>query len=293
MPMHVKAQLTVAPRHLLARAVSGCVLAVGLASIGGCASPFFYTRVVHHEETRYVRLDARYGKGQDGVALRFAHPVISREEEWSRLLERISVKPRKKFVLFAGAQASPSPAFTETERQYLAKHLSAAFAQARPDEWVVFYLSRPREPGITEVSSGGFFVEGESLHLVLSNYRQPISMPFIQQRIWEDPLRPAGDTFYELVPLSDQTVRSERRSDLTQSLLGEVSVLVSDQSVLSARAQDTSAPGRFVESEKKPDHRGETTGIEDQLRSLRRFFEEGLITEEDYRQKRWKLLEQL
>lgn len=291
--MHVKPQLTVIPRHPLAIAVSGCVLALGLASIGGCASPFFYTRIVHQEETRYVRLDARYGKGQDGMALRFAHPVTSREQEWSRVLERISVKPRKKFLLFVAAQDSPSLAFNEMDRQYLAKYLSEAFARARPDEWVVFYLRQPRESGITEVSSGGFFVEEGLLHFVLANYRQQVSMPFIEQRIWEDPLRPAGDAFYELVPQSDQTIQSERRSDLTQSLLGEVSVLVLDQSTLSAREQETLAPGSIVQSGRKSGHRRETAGVGDQLRTLRKFFEEGLITEEEYRQKRLKLLEEL
>ena len=291
--MHVKPQLTVVPQHPVAIAVSGCVLALGLVVIGGCASPFSYTRAVHQEETRYVRLDARYGKGQDGMTLRFAHPVTSHEQAWSRVLEQIVIKPRKAFLLFVAAQDNPSLAFNEIDRQYLAKYLSAAFARARPDEWVVFYLSQPREPGITEVSSGGFFVEGGLLHFVLANYRQPVSMPFIQQRIWEDPLRPTGDTYYELVPQRDQTIRTERRSDLTQSLFGEVSVLVIDQSALSAREQDTLAPGSIVQSGKEPGHREETAGMEVQLRTLRRFFEEGLITEEDYRQTRQKLLEQL
>ncbi|MGH7146496.1 MAG: SHOCT domain-containing protein [Nitrospiraceae bacterium] len=291
--MHVKPQLTIDPQHPLTRAVSGCVFALGLVMIGGCASPFSYTRAVHQEETRFVRLDARYGKGQDGMALRFAHPLTSREQAWSGVLEQIVVKPRKAFLSFVAAQDSPSLAFNEIDRQYLAKYLSEAFARARPDEWVVFYLSRSREPGIIEVSSGGFFVEGGWLHLVLANYRQPVSMPFIQQRIWEEPLRPVGDVFYELVPQRDQTVRTERRSDLTQSLLGEVSVLVLDQSAVSAKAQNTVAPGSIVQSGKKPGRQEETAGVEDQLRRLRRLFEEGLITEDDYRQKRQKLLEQL
>ena len=260
--------------------------------IGGCVGPFSYTRMVHHdEETRYVQLDARYGTGQDGMALRFAHPVTSREQEWVRVLGQISVKPRKKFLSFVGTQESPTPAFNEMDSRYLAKYLGEAFARARPDEWVVFYLSQPREAGVTEVSSGGFFVEEGRLHLVLSNYRQPVSMPYIRQRMWDAPLRPAGDIFYELVAHSGQTVGIERRPDLTQSLWKEVLVLAWNQSVLSAKAWDTVAPGS-IESGKKPG-REEIADVEDQLRTLRRFFEEGLITEEDYRRKRWKLLEHL
>lgn len=239
-----------------------------------------------------MRLDARDGMGQDGTAWGFAHPVNSREQEWSRVLEHISVKPRKGFFSLIGAEDRPFPAFNDMDGQYLARYLSEAFARARPDEWVVFYLSQPRGPDLTEVSSGGFFVKGKWLHLVLSNYRQPVSMPFIRLRIWEDPLRPAGDSFYELVPLIDQRVRTERRPDLTQSLLREVSVLISDQRVISASPQDIPAPGTIAQPGEKPDQE-KTAGIEDQLRTLRRFFEEGLITEEDYRYKRQKLLERL
>lgn len=269
------------------------IMALVLAStaVYGCARPFLYSRTTHEGKDRYVKLGARYGYGQNGVAPRFAHPVTLSETEWAGILDEVYVKPRKSFLSTGSERAGPSLAFNENDRRYLARYLAEAFLKARPDELVVFYLSQPREPGVTEIASGGLFVEGRQIHLVIANYRQPVSMSFIEQRIWNDPLRPVGDTLYDIIPQSYQTLRTGRLWDLTQSLFGQVSELIIDHRASLAFPHETSATSGPVRLESRTDHE-EGTKLEDQLRTLQRLREQGLITEEEYRLKRQSLLDQ-
>jgi hypothetical protein len=260
--------------------VSLATLVLGAIALSGCSKPYLFTRTINEEESRYVRCQARYGAGQDGAALKFAHPVALGEPEWARLLDHIVIQEQKKFLAPGTAQPAPRSAFDEDEKRYLVKHLAEGFQKARPDEWVVFYLSHPREPGVIEIDSGGFFIEGERLHLIVANYRQPVSMAFIREQIWNDPLRPAGDSYYDVIPQNNQTLQTVRRTDLTQSLLTQVSDLSIDYS--GQLYDDVGGKGEAVGS-----------SIQDSLRILRQLRDQGLISEEQFRMKQERLLERL
>ena len=258
-------------------AVKVAAYVLAAVSLSSCSQPYLVMRTINEEENRYVRFQARYGEGQDSLALKFAHPVILGESEWGQLLTNVMIQEQKKFLSLGAGQPVLRPAFDHDQRRYLAKHLAEGFQKARPDEWVVFYLSRPRESGIVEIDSGGFFVEGERLHLILANYRQPVSMTFIREQIWSDPLRPAGDGFYDIVPQHDQTLQKVRRKDLTQSFLKQVPDLSIDYTAqLHSDVGDGAAAG---------------SSIEDRLRILKRLRDEGVISEEQFRLKQDRLLE--
>jgi hypothetical protein len=64
-------------------------------------------------------------------------------------------------------------AFDENMIAFLAPLLSLGLGQATSEEVITFYLSKDRSGGRREVTSGGLFVEGEELHLLLANYRSP------------------------------------------------------------------------------------------------------------------------
>lgn len=253
---------------------------LGAMALWSCSQPYLFIRTINEEESRYVRFQARYGEGQDGVALKFSHPMVLGESKWGHLLDHIVIQEQKKLLAPGATQPAPRPAFNEDEKRYLAKHLAEGFQKARPDEWVVFYLSHPREPGVVEIDSGGFFVEGERLHLIVANYRQPVSMAFIREQIWDNPLRPAGDSFYDVIPQDHQTLQTVRRKDLTQSLLKRVSDLSIDYSA--QLNDDVSGDGVAVGG-----------SIEDRLRILKRLRDRGLISEEQFRIKQERLLERL
>ncbi|MDH4300664.1 MAG: SHOCT domain-containing protein [Nitrospira sp.] len=258
-------------------AISLGLYILGAVALSSCSQPYLFMRTINEEENQYVRFQARYGEGQDSVALKFAHPVALGEAEWGQLLANVMIQEQKKFLSLGARQPVLRPAFDQDQRRYLAKYLAEGFQKARPDEWVVFYLSRPRESGVVEIDSGGFFVEGERLHLIVANYRQPVSMTFVREQIWNDPLHPAGDGFYDIVPQHDQTLQRVRRKDLTQSFLKQVSDLSIDYTAqLHSDVGDGAAVG---------------TSIEDRLRILKRLRDEGVISEEQFRLKQDRLLE--
>lgn len=257
--------------------VSVALCLVGVLVLSNCSQPNLFMRTINEEADRHVRLQARYGEGQDGVSLKFGHPVVLEEAEWGRLLANVMIQERKKFLSPGTGQPVLRPAFDQDARRYLAKYLAEGFQRARPDEWVVFYLSRPRDSGIVEIDSGGLFIEGARLHLIVANYRQPVSMAFVREQIWNDPLHPAGDDFYEIVPQHDQILEKVRRKDLTRSFLKQVSDLSIDYT---AQLHNDVGEGTVV-----------GTSIEDRLRVLKRLRDEGVISEEQFRLKQDRLLE--
>ncbi len=265
-------------------------LAMGL--LQGCAGPSFYPRVIQETEDRYVRLEARYGPGQEGEALRFSHPVTLSEAEWSRILEGVRVKPHRWFLPIGDQEVTLQPVFDDDDRQYLATYLAKAFSQARRDEWALFYMSHLREAQVVEVTSGGFFVEGDHLHFVLANYHQPVSMSFIQKGIWDDPLRPTGDTYSHLVAEEHQTLHTYRRWYPTKPVLAFPSELVIDYKSL-LRADNVTTPTSTPERDAGGIRTGKASEFEEKLRLLRRLHEEGLISNEEYRMKRGRLLDEL
>lgn len=260
-----------------------------LLVIHGCSGPARYSRAVQEQAHRYVRLEARYGYGHqygyDSAAMRFAHPVSLSEAEWDRLLRAIQIQARKGLLTIGREQAGPSEAFREDERRFLVHGLAEAFSKARADEWVVFYLSRPRErggsSGVVEFSSGGLFVEAGQLHLVLANYRYAASLEFLQEQAKNDPLRPAGEAFYDLVPSTYQSVRPVKMWDMTEPIRTQsVELILEYQALLESPDGSVTKPAGGAL-------------LAERLRILSQLFKEGLITEEEYRLKRQQLLDDL
>lgn len=263
----------------------------------GCGGPVRYARAVDESPDHFVRLEARYGHGQgygyDGASMPFTHPVAFSQSDVEKILKGIRLQLRKGLLTIGAKETGPKEAFTESERRYLANSLAEAFARARPDEWVVFFLSRPRGqepdqrggPVVTEVTSGGFYADGAQLRLVLANYRYAVSMPLLLEQIREDPLRPAGEEFYELFAGPHQTVRRldtiNTKWDLTKPVRAHLSEMTIEyQAVLAFPDEPVLAPdGRPF--------------VEERLRALQRLRDQGLITEEEYRDKRKKLLDEL
>ncbi len=230
--------------------------------------------------------------------MRFSHPVILSEQEWSRILQGAYVKQKGWVLPLPHEEQGPTPAFKDDNLAYLAKNLALAFSKARPDEWVVFLLSKPREPNVWEVTSGGLFVVEGHVHLILANYRLPVSMTFIQDEIRHDPLRPSGKTYYVLVPQEHQTLKTYVRWYPTKPVLAHPSELVIDYVALLTVTDRTDAESRSrahgdgMDPSRAEEH-VQGHDVESRLRLLQRLHEQGLITDEEYRTKRAKLLDEL
>lgn len=240
---------------------------------------------------RFVRLQSVADESRAGAARQFAHPFVLTPEEWTALLSTLNVRRQAEGLLFRDPPGPVVPAFTPEDISYLSAALSQAFAQAQPHEMVVFGLGHLNSYQMTEITTGGWYVEGSSLHVVLANYHKVITMPSTRQLLWERPLRPDAGPHYYLVAGTHQTsVRdSGTWSSLFSSPPSELSI--SYQEALLGEPGDAAT----VKEPSSPPHglAAPTMSLEDRLRMLKRLHDQGLITEDEYRAKKQQILDRL
>jgi hypothetical protein len=155
------------------------------------------------DPSRYVRLHA-WGGGRQDVPVKIAHPFQLSPQDWTRVLEDIRVQTSSEGFLFFQTKGFTSHAFTPEETDYLSTALSKAFAQAQPSQLVVFGLSSVRSHNLVEVTTGGWYVEGTHIHLLLANYRQSVTMPNVLERLWRNPLVSSIPPVFDLLPREHQ-----------------------------------------------------------------------------------------
>lgn len=248
---------------------------------------------VREEPDRFVRVEARYPGGDRQGAARFEHPLVLSVREWTRILENVWVRHEPGVIAIVSPQEPPVPAFTADEIAFLSKWLSKAFKHVHPDEWVVFGLIRPRSPELTEITTGGWFVEGDRLNLRLTNYRHVVSMAQVREQLWDDPLHSSGDRYYNLVPGDYQAATlvgggplGDLRGTSTPQLAIDHKGLLKPPPSIAKPAQKSDAPPSAVAPE---EGRGGDTA--QKLRELKQLRDDGTITEEEYRTKKKQLLD--
>jgi hypothetical protein len=190
------------------------------------------------------------------------------------------------------SQGPPTEAFEPDEIGYLSAALSEAFSRAHPDEWVVFGLSRERSPQAVELTTGGWFVDGPRLHFILANYRHTVPRSHAYGRVWQDPLRTDTAPYYELVEGSFRTL--VRAQGVASGLLKNdgPELAIEYKAFLTGQPREAGGGGAV---EKQPATREPLkppdSMIEERLRALKKLWDQGLITEEEYRQKKKQLLD--
>jgi hypothetical protein len=257
-----------------------------------CLGPVQTARALHEEQERFVRLEARTNDPRPEGAARFAHPVLLSSAEWARILAGIRIQPRKDSVIFTRALEPPTEAFAPDEIVYLGRTLSETFAGARPDEWVVFGLSRVLPSGLNEITTGGWFAEGTRLHLLLANYRYSVTRTAVRERLWKEPLRALAAPFYDVVQDERQTVVKGTGFLSALSSGSGPEIVLEYKSLLGAPPAATRPPSPSVEKAPPAPEAGRlpAAAAEDSLRTLKRLREQGLITDEEYREKKKEVL---
>ncbi len=225
-----------------------------------------------------VRLQKRPITSEQGNS--FSHPLTLRFEEWAPILRSIYLQKQNQPFFFVTTKGSIEPAFTDEEIDYLSYTLPRAFVNADSDESVVFALSRQLGNDMLSVTTGEWFAKGSTLHLRLHYCRFTITMPHVRERIWESPLQ--GDTgpSYEFVPQRYQVTSVDNRSDgLIPSQEPSLTIAYRDLLQRAPSGQEERFPAISSES------------FEDQLRTLKRLKEEGLLTEDEFRKKKLEILQ--
>lgn len=151
------------------RSVSWMGLFVMGLFLGGCATPQFQSMRILDTPNQVVALqvmsDPYGGKGYD-------HPVSLTEEEIARLLQGIRVERGL-------IGKTHHPAFSDTEIRLFAPHLASALQKATSEELVTFFETAHLGDEFDLTTSGGLFVAGGHLYVVLSNFS-------VKTRAWQD-----------------------------------------------------------------------------------------------------------
>ena len=138
--------------------------------LSGCASGPIPTLTIYETPQSFVRLETDPSLGQESG---HSHPADISTEQMAAVLRGIVVQePLTRLPLYDDLSIPRRhPAFNENAIEFWAPLLRLALSKATPDELVTFYQSQPLSGMKREVTSGGMFLDGEELHVVLSNYR--------------------------------------------------------------------------------------------------------------------------
>lgn len=156
--------------------------------------------VVYQDPTTFVRIEPDPAVVVEEPDTLHSHPATIAPEDFRAILGGFRVRDHRLGVhaMIAG-QAPWEPVFTAGEIDVLAPRLSEALARARPTERVTYYLSHPRNPIKREVTSGGFYVQGNRLHFMIANHDVQYGVPaygLVYDRRY--PMRPTGPKWFDM-----------------------------------------------------------------------------------------------
>ncbi|WP_447972480.1 hypothetical protein [Nitrospira sp. Kam-Ns4a] len=151
-----------------------------------CAEPLV-KRAVDSTPTWLIRLDG-FRDPTQAARVQYDHPVEWSDATLAEVLERVR-------VLGADEGATPQPLLSFGELIQIAPGIREAFYRAKPSEWVVFAVIQSKATYQT-LTSGGLFVKGGKLHLMIANHRAriPPGKPDAVDPIKAVPLRPVSAT---------------------------------------------------------------------------------------------------
>jgi hypothetical protein len=144
--------------------------------------------------------------------------------------------------LFQG-EAPLVPAFKDEEVALLAPQLAEAFAAANYNERVTFYLSQPQTSVKRVITSGGFYVRDDRLHVILGNWQIVYGIPtygMIYDRRY--PMRPTAAKGVDLSFEPSEAVIKQR-----SSLWDTIFANTKDELVIDMHRWQTSVTASSVE----------------------------------------------
>ena len=166
----------------------------------GCAVGAIPGEVVYQDPTTFVRIEPDPSVMPDEPETVNTHPAAIAAEDFKAILAGFRVRDHRLplYAMVAG-EAPWEPVFTDKEIEVLAPRLSEALAKAGPAERVTYYLSQPRTPIKREVTSGGFYVQGNRLHFMIANHDVQYGVPaygVVYDRRY--PMRPTSPKWFDL-----------------------------------------------------------------------------------------------
>lgn len=208
------------------------------ALLAGCALPHVPSRIVYEDPVNYVRLELDKTVLPEWPQGHFSHPVTVRKELLQAILLGLKVQEHRITPQqWIQGVAPVEQVFNEEEVALLAAHLVEGLAEARYNERVTFYLSHPLTFFRRMITSGGIYVRGNELHLLLGNWQMIYSVPaygMIYDRRY--PMRPTAAKGFDLLFEPAEAVIPQESSWLDEAFANAKDEMVIDMSKLAAPA---------------------------------------------------------
>lgn len=148
-------------------------MGIGVTVVWGCTTPQLQTVTIFEDSHRSVTLqampDAHKGKEYD-------HPATITEADMADLLRGLHVE-QGSFAAWGSGKSHR--VFTDEETAFFTPLFVQGLRQATPEQMVTFFQTTQPSREYEATTSGGIFVKGDALHIVLSNHR-------VKTRIWRD-----------------------------------------------------------------------------------------------------------
>jgi len=169
----------------------------------GCAIPQVPSRIIYEDPVNYVRLERDPAVLPEWPPSHHAHPASMEPALVRTILSGLRIQEHRIGVQrWIQGEAPFVPAFSDEEVELLSAQVSEALAEAEYNERVTFYLSQPQTSARRIITSGGLYIHGSTLHLLLGNWQIVYGIPtygMIYDRRY--PMRPTAakgfDLFFE------------------------------------------------------------------------------------------------
>jgi hypothetical protein len=212
-------------------------LALTLASavlLLGCAIPQVPSRTIYEDPVNYVRLEEDRGYLVEWPPSHNSHPAALGPEVLRPLLQGLVIQEHRIWLQrWIAGDAPYQAAFQDQEIAILSVQLAEALAQAKPNERVTFYLSEPQASTKRVVTSGGLYMKGTELHLILGNWQIVYGIPtygMIYDRRY--PMRPTAAKGFDLFFQPHEAMRRTESSWIDGILANGADEVVIDLSKL-------------------------------------------------------------
>jgi hypothetical protein len=187
---------------------------LALCSLLGCAIPQVPFRTVYEDPVNYVRLEEDDEVLPEWPPGHHAHPKVFTADQVARILKGMTVQERRISIQkWIQGEAPLVPVFKDEEVGLLAPQLAEAFATAKYNERVTFYLSQPQTSVKRVITSGGMYFRGNELHVILGNWQFVYGIPtygMIYDRRY--PMRPTAAKGFDLFFQPAEAVIRQRSS---------------------------------------------------------------------------------
>ena len=202
--------------------------------LAGCAIPQVPSRTIYEDPVNYVRLEEDRGYLIEWPPSHNSHPAALGPEVLRPLLQGLVIQEHRIWLQrWIAGDAPFQAAFQDQEIALLSAQLAEALAQAKPNERVTFYLSEPQASTKRVVTSGGLYMKGTELHLILGNWQIVYGIPtygMIYDRRY--PMRPTAAKGFDLFFQPHEAMRRTQSSWIDGVLANGADEVVIDLSKL-------------------------------------------------------------